>query len=242
VANFSQFDDMKFDGAQEEATLKGVVDIIFLLDVTGSMGPAIVELGKNMINFINSIDSNMVSDYKVKIVSFGDFDSDSDDIKFNINRAYTDDPQQLYNDFLDVIELVKKKGGGADLPESALDALYKTIQDGFQSDWSERTRVVVLFTDAISKELRKDTIGMDLSAEDKLQMMAQLLNDNRVRTYIYSPNDDSMVKLTQLCSEYVVYNAIDENGSNPIEALRKLDFKEEMKSLGKVVSQPSLVM
>ena len=239
--NFDELDQVKFDGAQEEAQLKGVVDIIFLLDVTGSMGPAIVELGKNMINFVNSIDKNLVSDFKVKIASFGDFETDSEDIKFNLNRNFTDDSQQIYNDFLDVIELIKKKGGH-DLPESSLDALHKTIQEGFSSDWSERTRVVVLFSDAVSKELQKDTIAIDLPAEEKLQMLAQILNDNRVRTYIYAPNDTNMITLSQLCSEYLVYNAIDENGTNPVEALRKLDFKEEMKILAKVVSQPSLVM
>ena len=83
---------------------------------------------------------------------------------------------------------------------------------------------------------------MDLPADDKLQMLSQLLNDNRVRTYIYAPKDDNMTKLSQFSSEYVVYNAIDDNGMQSVEALQKLDFEEEMKTLGKVVSQPSLVM
>jgi hypothetical protein len=239
--DFSKFDSMQFDGAQEEATLKGVVDIIFLLDVTGSMGPAIVELGKNMMNFINNIDPNTVKDYKVKVVSFGDFELDEDDIKFDISRAFTDDLTELYKQFEDVIELIKKKGG-KDIPESSQDALYKTIQDGFTADWSERTRVIVLFTDAISKELQKDTIGVDLPNDDKIQMLADMVNDNRVRTFIYAPKDDNMIKLSNLTSGYLSYNAIDSDGSKPVEALQKLNFKDEMQILGKVVSQSSLVM
>lgn len=240
--DFSQFDTITLDGTQEEATLKGVVDVIFLLDVTGSMGPAIVELGKNMMNFINNIDTNTVKDFKVKVVSFGDFDSDDEDIKFNISRPYTNDPQQIYNDFLDVIELIKRKGGGEDLEESPLDALYKTVQDGFSADWSERTRVVVLFTDAISKDIQKDTIGIDLPNDDKIQMLADMVNDNRVRTFIYAPKDPNMTKLSQLTTEYLSYNAIDSDGSKPVDALQRLNFQDEMKTLGKVVSQPSLVM
>ena len=239
--DFSQFDSMQFDGAQEEATLKGVVDIIFLLDVTGSMGPAIVELGKNMMNFINNIDPNTVKDYKVKVVSFGDFELDEDDNKFDISRAFTDDLTELYKQFEDVIELIKKKGG-KDIPESSQDALYKTIQDEFTADWSERTRVIVLFTDAISKELQKDTIGVDLPNDDKIQMLADMVNDNRVRTFIYAPKDDNMIKLSNLTSGYLSYNAIDSDGTKPVEALQKLNFKDEMQILGKVVSQPSLVM
>ena len=240
--DFSKFDSMQFDGAQEEATLKGVVDIVFLLDVTGSMGPAIIELGKNMMNFINNIDPNTVKDYKVKVVSFGDFELDEDDIKFDISRAFTDDPAELYKQFEDVIELIKKKGG-KDIPESSQDALYKTIQDGYSADWSERTRVLVLFTDAISKEIQKDTIGgIDLPNDDKIQMLADMVNDNRVRTFIYAPKDDKMIKLSNLTSEYLSYNAIDSDGSDPKDALRKLDFKDEMQIIGKVVSQPSLVM
>lgn len=241
VNDFSQFDSMQFDGAQEEAMLKGVVDIIFLLDVTGSMGPAIVELGKNMMNFINNIDPNTVKDYKVKVVSFGDFELDEDDIKFDISRAFTNDLTELYKQFEDVIELIKKKGG-KDIPESSQDALYKTIQDGFTADWSERTRVIVLFTDAISKELQKDTIEVDLPNDDKIQMLADMVNDNRVRTFIYAPKDDNMIKLSNLTSGYLSYNAIDSDGSKPVEALQKLNFKDEMQILGKVVSQPSLVM
>jgi len=239
--DFSKFDSMQFDGAQEEATLKGVVDIVFLLDVTGSMGPAIVELGKNMMNFINNIDPNTVKDYKVKLVSFGDFELDEDDIKFDISRAFTNDLAELYKQFEDVIELIKKKGG-KDIPESSLDALYKTIQNGFSTDWSERTRVVVLFTDAISKEIQKDTIGIDLPNDDKIQMLADMVNDNRVRTFIYAPKDDNMIKLSNLTTEYLSYNAIDSDGSKPVDALQKLNFKDEMQTLGKVVSQPSLVM
>jgi len=239
--DFSKFDSMQFDGAQEEATLKGVVDIVFLLDVTGSMGPAIIELGKNMMNFINNIDPSTVKDYKVKVVSFGDFELDDEEIKFDISRTFTDDPQVIYTQFEDVIELIKKKGG-KDIPESSLDALYKTIQDGFSADWTERTRVVVLFTDAISKEMQKDTIGIDLPNDDKIQMLADMVNDNRVRTFIYAPKDDNMIKLSNLTTEYLSYSAVDGDGLNPIEALRQLDFKDEMQIIGKVVSQPSLVM
>ncbi|MEA3289191.1 MAG: vWA domain-containing protein [Campylobacterota bacterium] len=241
MADFSDLDSMVFDGVQEEATLQGVVDIIFLLDVTGSMGPAVVKLVKSMSNFIQSIDPTLVKDYRVKIASFGDFELDSDEIKFNISRAYTKDPQEIYNDFLDVVELIKKKGG-KDIPESSLDALYQTISDGFEADWTERTRVVIVFTDAISKEMQKDTIGMDLPNDEKLQMLSQHIGDNKVRTYIYAPSDDNMVKLSQLQSEYVIYNAIDSDGDNPVDALQKLNFEKEMKTLGKVVSQTSLII
>ncbi|MEA3512673.1 MAG: VWA domain-containing protein [Campylobacterota bacterium] len=241
MADFSDLDSMVFDSIQEEATLQGVVDIVFLLDVTGSMGPAVVKLVKNMSNFIQNIDLSLVKDYRVKIASFGDFELDSDDIKFNISRAYTKEPQEIYNDFLDVIELIKKKGG-KDIPESSLDALYQTISDGFKADWTERTRVVIVFTDAISKEIQKDTIGMDLPNDEKLQMLSQHIGDNKVRTYIYAPSDDNLVKLSQLQSEYVIYNAIDSNGDNPVDALQKLNFEKEMKTLGKVVSQTSLII
>lgn len=240
--DFSDLDSKQFDGGQGEVTVKGVVDIVFLLDVTGSMGPAIVELGKSMMNFIDSIDPSLIKDYRVKLASFGDFDTDSDDIKLNISRQNTKDTKALYQDFLDVIELIKKKGGGSDIEESPLDALYKTVQDGFSADWSERTKVIILFTDAPSKDIQKDTIGMDLPNDEKINMLAQLINSNHVRTYIYAPNDSNIDRLSKVASDFVVYKVIDKNGANPIEALRKLDFVKEMETLGKEVSQPSLIM
>ncbi|RLA73821.1 MAG: hypothetical protein DRG78_21930 [Epsilonproteobacteria bacterium] len=238
--DFSDLDSKVFDGAQDEVTIKGVVDIIFLLDVTGSMGPAIIELGKSMMKFIDSIDPKLVKDYRVKLASFGDFDTDSEDIKLNISRSNTKDTKELYKDFLDVIELIKKKGGGSDLAESPLDALYKTVQDGFSNDWSERTKVIILFTDAISKDIQKDTIGMDLPNDEKNNMLAQLINENHVRTYIYAPNDKNIDQVSKVASDFVVYKVIDKGGINPIEALQKLDFVKEMETLGKEVSQPSL--
>lgn len=62
--NFDELDQVKFG---RRSSTKRCCWYYILLDVTGSMGPAIVELGKNMINFVNSIDKNLVSDFKVKI-------------------------------------------------------------------------------------------------------------------------------------------------------------------------------
>mgnify|MGYP000232603996 CR=1 FL=1 len=46
--------DFEIEGAQE-AKKKGIVDIIFVIDITGSMGPAIKQITHNISQFIENI-------------------------------------------------------------------------------------------------------------------------------------------------------------------------------------------
>jgi len=239
--DFSALDAEEIDGSQM-VKKRGVVDIIFVIDVSGSMGPAISQIGKNIVSFIENLNPEDVKEWRVKVFSFSDLESDTPDISLNVSRDWItssdqDKGQKLINQFVECIEIVKKQGGG-DEPESSLDALYIAAKDGFDAHWTERTRAAVLFTDATPKEFQKETLGGDF---DGIQLLSQMINDNHVYTFIFAPKHGDYNQIKTNCSKYVTYNAVNEGGEDPVEALKNIDFADVLKTLGKSISIASAV-
>lgn len=233
--------DTEIEGSQM-IKKRGVVDIIFVIDVSGSMGPAISKVGKNIVSFIENLNPEDVKEWRAKVFSFSDLESDTPDISLNVSRDWItsseqDKGQKLINQFAECIEIVKKQGGG-DEPESSLDALYIAAKDGFDAHWTERTRAVILFTDATSKKIQKETLGGDF---DGIQLLSQMINDNHIYTFIFAPKYEDYNQIKTNCSKYVNYDAVNEKGEDPVEALKNIDFKDVLKTLGKSISIASAV-
>jgi len=146
---------------QQQTKTRGVAYIVFLIDVSGSMAPAIDALKANIGTFVESLskgDANSVSpvrDWRAKAVGYRDFEADT--------QPFMDNP------FVNDVEALRTQlaglqaEGGDDEPESLLDALFKVANMG-QTDkgaqsldparWryrSDAARVVVVFTDASFK-------------------------------------------------------------------------------------------
>lgn len=229
-------DNIEIEGTQESKK-KGVVDIIFLLDITGSMGPAISNIGKNIGTFIQNLDPKIIQDWRAKVFSFGDMESDSAEIKLNVSREWTQEPQKIVNQIVECVDLVKK-GGGGDEPESSLDAMYLAARDGFDSSWTERTRTIILFTDASPKKILKETLGVDA---DGISLLSQQISDNHTYVHMFAPVHDDYIAIKNNASKYVNYVTIGEDGTTPVEALKNVDFSKALETLGKSVSQASLI-
>jgi hypothetical protein len=228
-------------------TIRGIVDVVFLIDVSGSMAPAIEELTKNIDTFVKNIDVTKVKDYRVKIGSFSDLEADFKELAMNLDRPWRENPQTtqsldlVKNDLNECKKLVTDYYGGGDEPESSLDAVYKAI-DLFTEDPNKRKRVIVLFTDATPKEIQNDTIGKgELSREDKLQLLVQKILNERVYLFVYAPVHKDYKYLVDNATDRVMYEALNEDGSNPVEALRNLKFDEVLEILGKSISQVSIL-
>ena len=231
--------DFEIEGAQE-AKKKGIVDIIFVIDITGSMGPAIKQITHNISQFIENINPQDVKDWRVKVYSFGDLSSDPTGVAMNVNRPWIskgDDLNLLLKQFDECIELVKFNGGG-DEPESSLDALYLAARDGFDTDWTERTRAVVLFTDATPKQIQRGTIGVNA---DGLQLLIQQINDGHTYLHMFAPKHHDYIRLKNGIGRFGNYVAVNEGGESPVKALKQVDFAKVLETLGKSVSQASLI-
>ncbi len=138
--------------------VKGVADIVFLMDATGSMANCIQKLKENVMLFFKSFTEKggnsipPIKDWRAKIVGFRDYAADGSN-DWLVDNPFTRDVGELQRQ-LDALEA---KGGG-DIPESLLDAMY-TVISAPKSDrgvedpgmWRERhdaARALIVFTDA----------------------------------------------------------------------------------------------
>jgi hypothetical protein len=142
--------------------VKGVADIVFLLDATGSMGPCINAVKQNIKTFVQTFTSPtpngpaVVKDWRAKVMGYRDLD-------------YTDVPAIVDNLFVSSVQELEaqldelKADGGGDEPETLLEALYMLANmpatgpsealrpDAWRSVNAGR-RFVIVFTDAPFKE------------------------------------------------------------------------------------------
>ena len=120
------------DNEKQQHKVKGVVDICFLIDATGSMQPCIDDIKGNIKNFITMLttpDANggvMINDWRACVCGYRDFKYDP---KYGkdamVMNKFTRDPSELESQ----LNALKAEGGG-DEPESLLDALYTVVSRG----------------------------------------------------------------------------------------------------------------
>lgn len=143
--------------------VKGVVDIVILLDVSGSMQECIDAVKGSISTFINGLaakDANNespIKDWRIKIAGYRDHQHD--ETTWFVDNAFVRDVAAVQ---AQLSAPNMRASGGGDEPESLLDALFKLAkmeQAGVQdaedpNKWRARgtaARALVFFTDATFK-------------------------------------------------------------------------------------------
>ncbi len=156
----------------QQPKVKGVADVVFLLDATGSMGPCISAVKQNIKNFITTLTTPnpnggaVVKDWRAKIVGYRDLD-------YSDFPAYVDQPFVRSIDELETHLNALQADGGGDEPETLLEALYRlanmtatTANEELRADsWRPPgvgRRFVVVFTDAPFKEPLREPRGASI--------------------------------------------------------------------------------
>jgi len=228
------------------AKTRGVADIVFLIDVTGSMAPCIDALRKNIEVFIDSLSSGdannaaPVKDWRGKVVGYRDAEEGPGWFQ---DHPFVRDGVALKAQLAD---LRAERGG--DEPESLLDALYlvatmEATPKGAQSEdpgkWryrSEAARVVVVFTDASFKE----TMSIPQAKGGALQDVANVIMANRIILSLFAPNFEGYDRLSQI--DKSEWEVVEYEGLSPQEALQKFtadpaNFRTTLKQLAASVSK-----
>jgi hypothetical protein len=235
---------------QARAKTKGVADLVFVVDVSGSMAPCIDALRKNIEVFIDSLsagDGNNVApvrDWRGKVVGYRDFESaDSEGLPWLIDNAFVRDAAALKAQ----LSGLKAEGGG-DEPESLLDTLYKVASmpatpKGSQTEdpekWryrSDAARVVIVFTDASFKE----TMSIPEAKGGSLQDVANVVMANRIILSLFAPNFEGYDRLSQI--DKSEWEVVEFEGLSPQQALQKftsdpVNFRTTLKQLAASVSR-----
>ena len=229
----------------QQPKVKGVADIVFLLDATGSMGPCINAVKQNIKTFITAMTTPnpnggaVVKDWRAKVVGYRDLD-------------YTDFPAYVDNDFVHTsaeleaqLDALKADGGG-DEPETLLESLYKLANmpaakpdeqirpDAWRPAGAAR-RFVVVFTDAPFKEPLREPRGATIDDVILNLMTAKIV------LHIFAPNIDGDPK------KFERYNTLAEvdkaqwypvpvdGGKTPQDALAQ--YTADQSRFGKIVEQ-----
>ena len=231
---------------QQQTKTRGVADIVFLIDVSGSMAPAIDALKANIGTFVESLskgEGNNVSpvrDWRARAVGYRDFEHDAQPF---IDNPFVTDVEALRSQLAGLIA-----EGGDDEPESLLDALFKVAgvgqtEKGAQSldatKWryrSDAARVVVVFTDASFKP----AMTIPEAKGGGIQDVTNAVINNRIILSLFAPDMPGYDELSQI--DKSEWEAISYPGMNAQEALVKFttdqaNFKNTLRQLAASVSK-----
>ena len=237
------------DAADAAKKVKGVCDIVFLVDATGSMQPAIDDLKENINLFFKTLstgDDNgnmLVKDWRARVIGYRDVKEDGS--SWYINNPFVRDPKEIEHQLATI-----KANGGGDEPESLLDALYKIAKFGSTpkmaqeedpEKWryrSEAARIVIVFSDASFHSATSLTEAPGLDWKE----IANLIMQEKIRLSIYAPQMSCYDDLSQI--DKCEYMPIEFDPDVPNDAIYKLrdfttdttNFQKTLEQLAKTVS------
>jgi hypothetical protein len=145
--------------------LSYAVDIVFCIDVTGSMTPIIDQVKANALRFYDDVQSNLttkgknVDQLRVRVIGFRDFVADGaaalDESPF---FTLPDDRA----DFSAFVNGLVAEGGG-DAPESGLEAVALSIDSPWTTTGDRRRQVIVVWTDQPAQPLNPSVLPPDIA-------------------------------------------------------------------------------
>jgi hypothetical protein len=135
--------------------LEYAVDIVFTIDVTGSMTPILDQVKTNALRFYEDVQKNLtekgknVDHLRVRVVAFRDLEFDGPAALDDSPFFKLPDEQDAFSAFVN--GLVPE--GGGDAPESGLEALAVAIHSDWTTAGDRRRQVIVVWTDQPAQQL-----------------------------------------------------------------------------------------
>ena len=223
----------------QQPKVKGIADIVFLLDATGSMGPCINAVKQNITKFVTTMTTPnpnggaVVKDWRAKIVGYRDLD-------------YTDCPAYVDNPFVTSVPELESQlnalhaDGGGDEAETLLESLYRLANmpatkadeelkpDAWRSVGGAR-RFVVVFTDAPFKEPLREPRGASIDDVILNLMTAKIV------LHIFAPKKFERFNTLAEVDKAQWYAVPVQEGQTPQAALA--DYTSDPSKFGKIIEQ-----
>jgi hypothetical protein len=157
----------KADGSPRIARgLSYAVDIVFCIDVTGSMTPILDAVKANALRFYDDVQTNLtdkgknVDELRVRIIAFRDFAADPESALQESSFFALPDERTIFSAFVD--SLIPE--GGGDAPESGLEAVALAINSPWTSRGDRRRQIIVVWTDQPAHPLNFAVLPPDLAS------------------------------------------------------------------------------
>ena len=229
--------------AAPAAPVRGVsyaVDIVFCVDVTGSMTPILDAVKANALRFYGDVQNNLVNkgknvdELRVRVVAFRDFAADGD-------AAMQESPffalPADQEDFSAFVNGLVAEGGG-DAPESGLEAVSLAMTSPWTSRGDRRRQVIVVWTDQPAQPLSpaglpaayRDRVPGDFSALTDVWEDAQgALGSSSKRLILFAPDGPGWSDISAVW-ENVVHHPSQAGGG-----LSDIDYGTIIDSIGNSV-------
>lgn len=131
------------------------VDIVFVIDITGSMGPVLEQVKAGALTFHDRLLATMaakgkqVNTLRLRVVAYRDYYADPRDALVQTPFFSLPHEQHAFDGFVRGLH----PSGGWDEPESGLEGLAVAMQSDWQRGLDRRRHVIVVFSDASAHPL-----------------------------------------------------------------------------------------
>jgi len=224
----------------EPRGLSYAVDIVFCIDVTGSMNPIIDAVKAHALGFYDDVQSNLtekgknVAQLRVRVIAFRDFVADG-------SSALEESPFfTLPGDrtgFSEFVNGLTAQGGG-DAPESGLEAVALAVNSPWTTTGDRRRQVIVVWTDQPAHPLNSSVVPADLSSRVPADFSALtdlwedeqgLMGSSSKRLILFAPDGHGWSDISAVW-ENVVHNPSQAGGG-----LSEVDYGTIIDSIGNSV-------
>ena len=220
--------------------LSYAVDIVFCIDVTGSMTPIIDAVKANALGFYDDVQTNLtekgknVAQLRVRVIAFRDFVADGA-AALEESPFYTLPEERT--GFSEFVNGLIAQGGG-DAPESGLEAVALAINSPWTTTGDRRRQVIVVWTDQPAQPLDPSVVPADLSSRVPADFSAMtdlwedeqgLMASSSKRLILFAPDGPGWSDISAVW-ENVVHNPSQAGGG-----LSEVDYGTIIDSIGNSV-------
>jgi len=216
------------------------VDIVFCIDVTGSMTPIIDAVKGNALGFYDDVQSNLtdkgknVAQLRVRVIAFRDFAADGDGALEESPFFTLPADRAAFSEFVNGLTAQ----GGGDAPESGLEAVALAVNSSWTTTGDRRRQVIVVWTDQPAHPLNPSVLPSDLSSRVPADFSALtdlwedeqgLMGSSSKRLILFAPDGPGWSDISAVW-ENVVHNPSQAGGG-----LSDVDYGTIIDSIGNSV-------
>jgi hypothetical protein len=218
-----------------EFSVQSSADIVFLVDVTGSMKPCIDELKKSLASFFANISTGNALDWQGCVIGYRDLEAD--DPKYH----YVGKDSPFVKTSVDIqkqVDTLLPRGGGisqSEEPESGLDALCEAM---FRPGWRTKGkvhRIIVVLTDAPTKPKTSPLTWTPKGQPMGVHELAQEVAQYHFKLQIYAPKSAEWDLLGHAPGSFLSDISRDQT-KDKYEGLKQIDWKEVYTTLMKTAT------
>lgn len=157
---------------------KAVADVVFCFDCTGSMRPVIDNVKAHVNKFVEGLnaDQSTIIDWRMRALGYGDLEIGE---PIQNNNEFVSDVASFQSQVASI-----QMCGGGDAPESTLDAIIVAAKS---SKWRTAHKIVVVFTDAPTKDIHTST--KSTFAINSVDDLKKNLSESHIKLFLWGAPD-----------------------------------------------------